>query len=200
MHAVSLVGRRPGRRGFTLIELLITIAVLGVATILVIPSMSTTGVLRVQAAVRQIVADITFAQADAMAYQSRRALWFGRVPTTKDAPFSYDAGNGYVLAEVNGPALDLVTDAMFLPDRIDSPYARNFNEDQYGGAIILNASFDGDDLLIFDELGGPVLDLTGPEPSDGGFVEIGTATSGGAWEYRINIAPMTGRVTVDRAE
>lgn len=200
MQVVQLVGRRDLRRGFTLIELLITIAVLGVATILVIPSMSTTGVLRVQAAVRQIVADITFAQADAMAYQSRRALWFGRVPTNKSAPFTYDEGNGYVLAEVNGATLDLATDAMFLPEKIDTPYARDFNEEMYGGAVILNAEFDGDDLLIFDELGGPVLDLTGPEPSDGGFIEIGTVAGGEAWEYRINIAPMTGRVTVDRAE
>ena len=199
MHAVSQVARH-SRRAFTLIELLITIAVLGVATILVIPSMTTTGVLRVQAATRQIVADITFAQADAMAYQTRRALWFRRVPTSDSAPFTYAMGNGYTLAEVNGATLDLTTDAMFLPEKLDTPYARDFNENRYGGALILNANFDGDDMLIFDELGGPVLDLTGPEPSDGGFIEIGTVTGGMAWDYRINVAPMTGRVTVDQAE
>ncbi len=199
MQAVSMVGRRCVRHGFTLIELLVTVAILGIAGALVIPSMSTTGVLRIQAAVRQIVADVTFAQADAMAYQSRRALWFGRVPTSTGAPWTYGLGNGYVLAEVNGATLDLSNDSMFLPERMDTPYSRNFNEPRYGGAVILNSSFDGDQLLIFDELGGPVRDLTGPVPSDGGWIEIGTVTGGNVWDYRINIAPMTGRVTVERA-
>ncbi len=67
------------RRGLTLIELLVTVTVLSIAVALVIPSVSQTGVLRVQAAVRTIASDIAAAQTEAMAFQSRRAIYFGAV-------------------------------------------------------------------------------------------------------------------------
>ncbi len=190
----------PRARGFTLVEVLVTVAVLSIATVIVIPSMNSTGVLRVQSAVRQTVADITFAQSDAMAYQARRAIWFERVPTNPYAtPWEFTVGNGYTLAEVNGPTLDLNSHAMFHPDNPAGPYARNFDDDRYGGARITGAAFDGDGVLIFDELGGPVMGLTGETASEGGFIEI----KGGAndeWAFRITVAPMTGRIVVDRIE
>jgi len=188
----------PTDTGFTLVEVLVTVAILSIATILVIPTMSSTGVLRVQSAVRQTVADITFAQSDAMAYQSRRAIWFERVPINPYAsPWQFTVGNGYTLAEVNGPLLDLNSHAMFHPDDVAGPYARNFDLDRYGGARITAASFDGDGLLIFDELGGPVSSLTGEEPGEGGFVDI-RGGQNDQWAFRITVAPMTGRIVVDR--
>ena len=94
---------RNGRHGFTLIELLITIAVLSIGMLLVIPSMAGTGVLRVQSVARTIVSDISFAQADAMAYQTRRMIWFGKVPDApSDGGWSFQDGSGYAIAEVNG--------------------------------------------------------------------------------------------------
>ncbi|MFU8829703.1 MAG: prepilin-type N-terminal cleavage/methylation domain-containing protein [Phycisphaerales bacterium] len=190
--------KRVGARAFTLVEVLVTVVVLSIATVLVIPSMGSTGVLRVQSAVRQTVADITFAQSDAMAYQSRRAIWFERVPVDPYAtPWTFTVGNGYTLAEINGPLLDLNTHAMFHPDDMAGPYARNFDLDRYGGARITSASFDGDALLIFDELGGPVKGLTTEDSSDGGFVEIVGGTNN-QWAFRIHVAPMTGRVSVER--
>ena len=100
---------RRARRAYTLVEILIVVAVLGIAGALVIPSMSQTGVLRIQAAVRTLVADMTFMQADAMAFQSRRVMVFGRV-----ARFDPDAatwqvvnGDGYtVYAPPAAPVLD----------------------------------------------------------------------------------------------
>lgn len=70
--------RSRSRGGYTLIELVITLALLGIAGTMVIPAMTQSGVLRTQAAVRTIVADITFLQGDALAYQERRAIWFNR--------------------------------------------------------------------------------------------------------------------------
>lgn len=186
------------RQGFTLVEVLVTVAVLSIATVIVIPTMSSTGVLRVQSAVRQTVADITFAQSDAMAYQSRRAIWFERVPIDPySTPWEFTEGNGYTLAEVSGPMLDLNSHAMFHPDDTTGPYARNFDLDRYGGARITAAEFDGDGMLIFDELGGPVMGLTGEEPGEGGFIEI-RGGENDQWAFRITVAPMTGRIVVDR--
>src|SRR5205814_10625361 len=69
--------RSHGRvHAYTLIELIIVIAMLGLATAVVVPSIGSTDVLRVQSTVRTIVADINCAQSDALARQQGRAMVF----------------------------------------------------------------------------------------------------------------------------
>lgn len=168
--------------GYTLLEVLVVVAVLGVAGAMVVPSMSQTGVLRVQAAVRTIVADITFAQSDALAYQRRRGIVF------------LVEENGYVLTEVNGPTIDIDTDALYSPDLPDGRYHVRIAAQQFAGAQITSADFDGDNVLVFDELGGPVLTPDGDAPSAGGSIYV----SGSGFIFRIDIEAYTGRVTVER--
>ncbi|MEM8836150.1 MAG: prepilin-type N-terminal cleavage/methylation domain-containing protein [Planctomycetota bacterium] len=188
----------PPRNGFTLVEMLITVAILGLAGALVIPSMSQTDALRIQAGVRQTVADITYVQGDAMAFQQRRAIWFGRVPQLNDdtGVWEFVEGDGYTVADVRGPALDLATDSMFDLSDPTRPMGVDFSEGRYGGAVLGNIDFNETDLLIFDELGGPVAELDGPDPGNGGAVEI----SNGDVTFEIAVAPFTGRVIVTRTE
>ncbi|QKK08326.1 MAG: prepilin-type N-terminal cleavage/methylation domain-containing protein [Planctomycetota bacterium] len=55
-----------GTRGaYTLVELLLVILIMGIAGALVIPQTSQAHVLRIHAAVRTLVADISYAQTDA---------------------------------------------------------------------------------------------------------------------------------------
>lgn len=185
-------------RAFTLIELLIVVVVLGIAGALVIPSMTQTGALRVQGAVRTVVADLVFVQSDALAYQSRRVVWFGRVAQrdTDTGAWTYVPGNGYVVAEVNGAAVDLATDVMPDPSDTNRPFSRDFDDGQFGDAVIGNINFNDGALLIFDELGGPVAELDGDEPGVGGQLEI----SGSGSVFEIDVAAYTGRVTVTRVE
>ena len=184
-------------RAFTLIELLITLAVLGLAGVLVIPAMTQTNGLRVQAAVRTLVADITYAQGDAMAYQTRRVLWFGKVPSqAANGNWSIVDGNGYVLAEVNGAVLNLDTDVLYDPGDPDRPYGRDFDDASYGGATLTDININGEELLIFDELGGPVAELDGPNPGTGGTITI----AGPDDVFIVTVIPYTGRVTVERDE
>ncbi len=183
-------------RAFTLIELLITVAVLGLAGALVIPAMTSTGALRVQSAVRTMVADMTFAQGDAMAFQSRRAIWFGKVPLATSSGWEVVSGNGYVLTQVNGAELNLETDLIYDPGDPDRPLGRNFDDEMYGGATITAADFNGDVLLIFDELGGPIAELDGPDPGNGGTVQVDGIDS----SYLVTVLPFTGRITVERIE
>ncbi len=186
---------RPRRAGLTLIEVMVMLVVLSVLAVMAIPSMQQTGIMRVRTAARTLVTDIAFVQADAMAYQSRRAIWFGKVPVldTSTGVWGFVDGNGYTMVEVDGPSLDLATDAMFDPERIDRPYGRNFDDEQYGGASIESVVSDTTDLLIFDELGGPVADLDGPAPGTGARVVI----EGAGERLQIDIQPFSGRVTVD---
>ena len=64
------------RFGFTLIEILITVAILGVAGSLVIPYMSNLPSFETEAATREIVADLSYAQSDSMARQTKRRVLF----------------------------------------------------------------------------------------------------------------------------
>ena len=166
--------------GYTLVEVLVVITVLGLAAAMVVPQMGSTGVLRIQAAARQIVADITFAQSDALAYQSRRAIVF------------LPADNRYVVCEVNGPIVDPATDAIFNPSRPSDRYDITIDSERMGGAQLISADFDGDNVLVFDELGGPVQAPDSDTPSAGGFVRI----SGSGFQFEIDVEPYTGRVTV----
>jgi prepilin-type N-terminal cleavage/methylation domain-containing protein len=190
---------RQHARGLTLIEILMTIAVLSLAVAMAIPSMSQTGVLRVQAAVRTIASDVALAQTEAMAYQSRRAVYFGAVVDDPATP-TFRAGNGYAVVEPTGTSLELGTlgqYALTLPENQNRPFSRDFaSRDVFGGAEVVNPDFDGDAVLIFDELGGPLRDLTGPDPSVGGAVEVRAPDLD--LLYRLTIQPMTGQLRVER--
>jgi len=170
-------------RAYTLLEVLVVVAILGTAAAIVVPSMSSAGNLRVQAAVREMVADITFAQSDAVAYQARRAIIF------------YEGEGRYVLCEVRGSVIDPAVDALFDNTRDGQRYEVIFDEQRTGGAAIIEVDFDGDNVLIFDELGGPIETADGDRPSMGGFIRIRDAIG---QTFRIDVDAYTGRVQVER--
>jgi prepilin-type N-terminal cleavage/methylation domain-containing protein len=164
------------RGAYTLVELIIVIALLGIASAIVAPSMSSAGSLRVQAAVRSVVADITFAQSDALARQHRRAIVF-------DVP-----GNRYSILEVNGETLN---------PQFDTIMVRNLGLiDARGNSRLISAEFDQPNVLIFDELGGPVQGTTSTAPGAGGIIRI----EGSGSIFDLTVEAYTGRVTVARVQ
>lgn len=188
--------QRSHHRAYTLLEVLVVVVVLGIAGALVIPSMGQTGVLRVQASVRMIVADITFAQADAVAYQDRRAVVFvpaDLVPAPTGGLRPREGTNTYGVYDVNGPTLQ-ASDLLFDSSRATGRMEVDLNENRFAGAFIRQAVFDGDSTLIFDEMGGPVQDLTGQAPSSGGRVRI----EGSGSVFDIIVEAYTGRVSVQQ--
>lgn len=188
-------------RGYTLIEILIVVVLLGIAGTMVIPSMSGSSPLRTQAAVRTVVADIAFMQADAMAFQSRYVMVFDTVIEWDDdaSVWVSRAGNGYsIYAPPPGTTtLDVNNNAhmlMTIQGATLKPYTRDFAQGNYGGATIQNASFNGDETLVLDELGGPVLSLASDQPGATGTVEIAGMES----LFLVSVEAFTGRVTVTR--
>ncbi len=171
---------RNHRRGYTLVEMLITVTILGIAGTMVLPSMRSLGVLRTQAAVRAVVADITFAQMDALGYQEPRAVVFD-----EDA-------NMYTLCEVVGESIDVEADALFDPKGPDERYRLHMDNERFGGAYISDISLNSGTALIFDEQGAPVAAAGSTTLSDGGSITI----TGPDSAFRIDIAAFTGRVTV----
>ena len=164
---------RVHRAGYTLVEMLIVVTMLGLAAAMVIPSIASATSLRVQGALRTIVADITVAQSDAVAFQRQRAI-----------VFRFDGDNGrYVVAEVNGSTIDTTTG--ILEDR-------QLNVETLGFTTVTSSFNSGTNTIIFDELGGPVSAAGGTTPA--GTTDIDLRGSNSNW--RITIEAYTGRVTI----
>lgn len=169
--------------GYTLIEVLVLVVIMGIAGAMVIPALGDTHILRVQAALRTIVSDITFAQADAAAFQERRAVVFD-VNT-----------NSYRVIQVPGSTLDVVANTIHDPTRPFGRMGADFTQDEarYGETRITSVNFgNGSSSLIFDALGGPVSTPDSNTPSPGGTITL--AGSGSSWT--ISVEAFTGRVTV----
>lgn len=163
--------RPPTARAFTLVELLIVVTVLGIATAMIIPSMGSVGVLRVQAAVRTIVADITQVQSEALAYQQGRAIVFNTEL------------NSWSVIEVNGGSLNPETDTL---------WTTQIKGSDFGDSRIASCDFDGDSTLIFDEMGAPVAaPQSTTAAATGNLVVTGSGQS-----FRITVEAYTGKVVV----
>lgn len=166
--------------------MLLVIVLLGIASALVIPAMGSVGYLRIHGALRTIVADITFAQSDAIAFQQARALVFD---TTN---------NTYSMVQVPGSSIDLVNNTMYDPGRKSGKYVVDFRSENFGGARVSSAVFGSsggnatDATLIFDELGTPVTSPGSNTPSNGGTIVVAGPDS----TYAIVVEAYTGRVTV----
>ena len=172
------------RRGYTLVEVLVTVVILGIAGSVVVPSMSGAGILRIQAGVRTIVSDINFAQMDALAYQEPRGIVFD------------EQLNSYTIVQVFGPTIDPQADALYDPRGPGQRYRVNLNNFDFGGAVLQNIDLNGGNVLIFDEIGGPIATPGSDTLSSGGSLEL----EGPQGRFRIDIAAFSGRVSVVRLD
>ena len=159
----SSAGGATSSRGYTLLELMIVLVMMGIAAALVIPNVRGSENIRIQTAVRAIASDIMYTQSDALAYQSGGDIIFD------------PAANNYWIFEVSGDEVDFDTHAMY---KVDGP-AQRFLVDvditSGGAAQIISADFDGNDMLVFDELGGPIAGLDSDTPSAGGNIVVGSS-------------------------
>lgn len=154
-------------RAFTLIEVLSVVVILGIAGAVVVPQMLSRGNLQIQAASRIIIADLLYAQNEAITHQSVRRVVFDT------------AANSYKLTDGNGNVL-----AVSWKNGSAANYVVNFSADSRFDAVKLKtASFGGTQTIEFDPLGAP---------NNGGTVDLVT----GSTTYRISVAAFTGRVTV----
>ncbi len=190
--------RAVGARGYTLIELIMVIAVLALAAALLTPHLVGRDSLTVQAAVRLVIADLSFAQSDALANQEHRRVLF--------------LANGYRLLRVT--QADFPPEDPFDPDTADClidplggrQYVVDFEQDERFAGVTIDpdqTTIDGRTLaayptagisLNYDELGGTVHATNANLPGNGGTIVL----TYDAESYRITVEPFTGKLTVDK--
>ena len=161
--------RRPHRlRAFTLVEVLVVVSVIAIASAIVVPIIGDRGQWGIQAASRIVITDILYAQNEAIAHQKNRRIVFDR------------DNNRYSLTDELGTVL-----TVSWKGGSDAPnYIVEFSNDRrFAGVTITDVQFGDDQTVIFDALG---------TPDTGGFVEL----TAGQTVYRVSVAPITGRVTV----
>lgn len=174
MHSPFPRSDRKFGRGYTLIEILVVVTVLAIAGALIVPAFGGTDVLRVQGAIRSVVADLAEAQSDAIAFQRGRAVVF------------FPDDSRYVVAEVNSPNLDLT---------LDSLQERALNLSIFGFTRIDAVTFPNN-TLVFDELGGPVTAPQSGVAAPEGWIDL----TGSDQTFRLRVEAYTGRITVERVQ
>jgi prepilin-type N-terminal cleavage/methylation domain-containing protein len=168
------------RPAYTLVEMLIVVVLMGLAAAMVIPSMAQASSLKVQGALRMLVADITVIQSDAVAFQENRAIVFR------------PSGDGtrYIMCEANGLTADTTTGVI---------QRRYIGGETYGLAqISATVGLAATDTLIFDSLGGPIHDGAGGSIEPAPTATIAVSGSGQNWQ--ITVEAFTGRVTIQNLD
>jgi len=169
--------RRPTQPGYTLIEVLITVAVIGLASAIVVPSLMQAGTLGLQAAARIVIADLLLAQNDAIAYQAPRRVVFD----VDNNEYRLESG----VTDSDGNIAWSTLHAAWQGGD-GGNYVVDFDTDsRFEGVVLIEADFGGATRVAFDELGGP---------SSGGFVRLRFDQE----TYRVEVAEFTGRVSVER--
>jgi len=169
------------RRAFTLIEILIVVTLMGIAASILIPNMSNAVSFETEAAVRQIVADFSFAQSDAMAHQTARGVLFAA------------SGTGYrILSAPFDPDNDVLYDP--ISDGGSDKYIVDFAADARFRTVSIEAvDFDsGNNFITYDSIGGPINDAN--TASIGGSLIV----NGSDGSFRIRVSGFTGRVSVEK--
>jgi len=153
----------PRVKGLTLVEIIVVLVILAIAAALVAPYALSTSDVQATAAARMIATDLQYAQNVAITTQTSTTITFD------------PAGESYTLSNASGPLIHPMT---------KSAYTVTFSADNgFGQLDLVSASFNGNPVVVFDELGGP---------GNSGTVTV----QAGQYVYEVDVAPATGKVTV----
>ena len=180
-HGLQATRARRRNRGLTLIEILMVVIILGISSAIVIPQISSRNDLKAASAARAIVADILYAQNQAIVTQANQYMKFNTVGQT------YKVCTGYSPEVVATNPQTLM------------PFVKTFSTAAGTSATkdmrIGSAVFDGEATLGFDPLGAPLC-----VKSDGSYTAMisgSVVVQAGTFSMTITISPYTGELTVN---
>ncbi|HSZ54097.1 MAG TPA: GspH/FimT family pseudopilin [Tepidisphaeraceae bacterium] len=125
------------RRGFTLIEILSVVVILGIASAIIVPQLSSRDDLRCAAAARALMGDLLYAQSRSIALGKMQYVQFNTTTNTYQVLDAVNPNN-----VINNPVTQ-------------SPYTVTVGTGYLVHVGISTASFDGNTTVAFDPMGVP---------------------------------------------
>jgi len=174
---------RARHAGFTLVEILAVVVILGIASALVIPNLGAQNDQYTQAAARVVMADLIYAQNQAIVTQTMQYVTFDTV------------GQAYSILTVS-PSTTPLTYAQN-PTSLQN-FIRQFGSSatpQLQNVALSSVSFDTKTTMAFDELGAPYSWDPGANATTP-FVAAGAVVlSSGNYSMTVSIQPYTANMT-----
>ncbi|HEY2587185.1 MAG TPA: GspH/FimT family pseudopilin [Tepidisphaeraceae bacterium] len=165
------------RGGFTLIEILTVVVVIGIASAVILPQMSSRDDQRVASASRELMADLLYAQNRAIAYQTRHYVQFNTQTNSWQVMTDASSAPGAIITHpVNG-----------------TPYVIKVGTGTMAKVTLNSVSFDGNTTISFDPLGMPF-----SWSASGGNVPLASGAvvfKAGTYQMTVNVAPYSGEIT-----
>ena len=166
------------RSAFTLIEILMVVVILGMASAIVIPQINSRNDLKSASAARLVMADIMYAQNQAIVTQTRQYIKFDT------------AGKQYKLCSGFSPEVVItnpVTQGSYVQKfgSASTTYTKEMN--------LVSANFDGNAALAFDALGAPL--AVASDGTAAALVSGSVVVGAGQNSMTITVAPYTGELT-----
>jgi prepilin-type N-terminal cleavage/methylation domain-containing protein len=186
------------RSAYTLLEMLIVVAILAIAAALLVPNLVRRDTFTIETVLRKLVADLTFAQSDALADQGYRRVHFDRVEIEPGVFVGtgwgvYEIGEGQIGVEIDPEVATAVRDP--LAGGGQAMRLSLLDDTRYRGVSIRAIDIDsGRNWLTFDPLGGTI--GSGGVPGTGGSLEVRSDSL----TYRVSIDAFTGKVSVARVD
>jgi prepilin-type N-terminal cleavage/methylation domain-containing protein len=182
----SAAARRPSppafRRGFTLVEILAVVTILGIAAAVIIPQIGNRDDLRAISAAREIIADLSYAQSQAVSTQKAQYVRFDTTNNRYELLTQISPSDVFVIHPVNRSTFSVPLGA---GRKDDLKYVR-----------LDQITFDGRTVLMYDEMGTPY--WYDPTTQTSGAMAAGSIRlKSNAYTVTINIQPYSGELKIN---
>jgi MSHA pilin protein MshC len=165
------------RRGFTLIEILSVVVILGIASAIIVPQLSSRDDLRCAAAARALMGDLLYAQSRSIALGKMHYVQFNT------------ATNTYQVLDAVSPN-DVITNPV-----TQIPYTVTVGTGPMANVSVNSASFDGNTTLAFDPMGVPYSWSSGAGPVA---LSAGSVVfKAGVNKKTVTVSPYSGQIKIN---
>ena len=168
---------RRASRGFTLIEILVVVVIIGIASAIILPQISSRDDLRAASAARALMADLLYAQNRSIALQKMQGVQFNT------------ATNSYQVVDLSSGAAVVITHPVN-----QTPYLVTLGTGSLSNVTLASPTFDTQTTVAFDAMGVPYSWSAGSGAAAlvAGSVQVKAGTN----KLTVTVAPYSGEVTV----